>query len=218
MPTIARNVRLNVAGLSKPTAKHVSVTLYRSRSIAIARSILLRCRYRCGVSPNVARKVRVKWAGDISAIRANAGRSSGRPKSRSIASRARSSRRFWSSDGLIDTRYPQARRRPRDHDPIRRTPPARPGEAAEPRRRPGAASTGQWRPAIPWTRGRSGCGCPRQGSTTGSPPCRRSAAAAGRTSATDHDLPLENRVPSAVSWMRAVKTGLWRTLPLSLSS
>lgn len=60
-PTIALNVLLNVPRLVNPTSMQTSVTL-RSvfRSSAIARSTRRRCRYRCGVSPNVARNVRMK--------------------------------------------------------------------------------------------------------------------------------------------------------------
>src|SRR5215475_2982217 len=69
-PTMSRNVRLKVPGLSKPTLKQMSVALRSvSRSRNIARSTRRRWRYRCGVSPNVARNVRMKWASDTPAIR-----------------------------------------------------------------------------------------------------------------------------------------------------
>src|SRR3712207_5021834 len=77
-PATSRNTRLNVPRLLKPTAMHTSVTL-RSvvRSRNIARSTRRRCRYRCGVSPKVARNVRMKWASDTCAIRARVGTSRG---------------------------------------------------------------------------------------------------------------------------------------------
>jgi hypothetical protein len=77
-PTISRNVRLKVPRLAKPTSKQISVTLRLvSRRRDIARSTRRRCRYRCGVSPNVARNVLMKCAGETWAIRARPGTSSG---------------------------------------------------------------------------------------------------------------------------------------------
>lgn len=97
-PTIARKVRLNVPRLEKPTSKQMPVTLRSvSRKRNIERSTRRRCRYRCGVSPNVARKVRMKCASETQAIRASVGTSSGSAYVRSIASRARSMRRLRSS-------------------------------------------------------------------------------------------------------------------------
>ena len=72
-----------------------------SRSRNIDRSIRRRCRYRCGVSPNSARKHRLKWAGDRWATAAIAATSSGSAYARSIASRARSRRRLNSSTSRL---------------------------------------------------------------------------------------------------------------------
>ena len=63
----------------------------------MARSTRRRCRYRCGVSPKVALKVRMKCASDTYAMRARAAMSSGSAYARSMASRARSMRRLTSS-------------------------------------------------------------------------------------------------------------------------
>ena len=77
-PTTSRNVLLNVPRLVNPTSKQISVTdRWVSRNRNIARSTRRRCRYRCGVSPNVARKVRLKCAGETCAMRASVGTSSG---------------------------------------------------------------------------------------------------------------------------------------------
>ncbi len=106
-PTMSWKVRLKVPRLLKPTSKQMSVTL---RSVArrrnIARSRRRRWRYRCGVSPNVARKVRMKCASDTSAMRASRGMQRGSANVRSIASLARSIRRLHSStDRLIKLLY-----------------------------------------------------------------------------------------------------------------
>ena len=64
-PTMSRNTRLNVPSDENPTSMQMSVTdrsVDRSRNIA--RSTRRRCRYRFGVSPNVARNVRMKCASD----------------------------------------------------------------------------------------------------------------------------------------------------------
>lgn len=67
-----------VARLVQPTATHTSCT-GRSvvRSSAMARSTRRRCRYRCGVSPKVAAKVRMRWPGEQQATAARASMSSG---------------------------------------------------------------------------------------------------------------------------------------------
>jgi len=97
-PTMSANVRLKVPRLVKPTSMQMSVTVRSvERKRYIARSTRRRCRYRCGVSPNVALKRRLKCAGETNATRASAGTSNGHAKSRSIASRARNRRRFSSS-------------------------------------------------------------------------------------------------------------------------
>ena len=73
-------MRLNVPRLLNPTAIATSVTgVAVSRSSDIARSMRRRCRYRCGVSPNAARKLRLKCDGETWAMRASVGTSSGRP-------------------------------------------------------------------------------------------------------------------------------------------
>jgi hypothetical protein len=60
-PTISLNVLLNVPRLVKPTSRQISVMLRAvSHSMNIERSTRRRCRYRCGVSPNVDLKVRMK--------------------------------------------------------------------------------------------------------------------------------------------------------------
>ena len=62
-PTISRNMRLKVPRLVKPTSMQMSVTLRSvSRRRNIERSTRRRCRYRCGVSPKTARKLRMKCA------------------------------------------------------------------------------------------------------------------------------------------------------------
>src|SRR3954454_9538070 len=95
---MSRKTRLNVPRLEKPTSMQMSVTDGSvDRSSHIARSTRRRCRYRFGVSPNVARNVRMKCASDTRAIRARGGTYSGSAYRRSISSRARSSRRFDSS-------------------------------------------------------------------------------------------------------------------------
>jgi hypothetical protein len=78
MPTMCRKVRLKVPRLVKPTSRHTSVTLRSvSRSRNIERSTRRRWRYRWGVSPKTARKLRMKWAGEQWATAATAGMSSG---------------------------------------------------------------------------------------------------------------------------------------------
>src|SRR5690349_3870407 len=85
----------------------MSVTLRSvSRSRNIERSTLRRWRYRCGVSPKTLRKQRMKCAGDTCATAATVRTSSGSEYDRSIASRARSSRRLRSSASrVMVTRY-----------------------------------------------------------------------------------------------------------------
>src|SRR4051794_20120047 len=95
---MSRKTRLNVPRLLNPTSMQMSVTLLSlERSSHIARSTRRRCRYRFGVSPKVARKLRMKCASETWAIRASVGTSSGSAYERSMTSRARSSRRLFSS-------------------------------------------------------------------------------------------------------------------------
>ena len=76
------------------------------RSRNIARSTRRRWRYRCGVSPNTARNVLMKWRSDTTAIRASRAMSSGSAYDRSMASRARSIRRFVSSVARLISTHP----------------------------------------------------------------------------------------------------------------
>jgi hypothetical protein len=95
---MSRNTRLKVPRLEKPTSIQTSVTDRSDvRSKNIARSTRRRCRYRFGVSPNVARNVRMKCASETYATPASVGISSGSEYARSIMSRARSNRRLDSS-------------------------------------------------------------------------------------------------------------------------
>src|SRR3954466_3762470 len=95
---MSRKTRLKVPRLEKPTSMQMSVT-DRSvdRGSYNARSTRRRCRYRFGVSPNVARNVRMKCASDTSASRARVGTSRGSAYRRAISAPARSSRRLDSS-------------------------------------------------------------------------------------------------------------------------
>ena len=69
---------VNKLGLEKPMSKQISVTLRSvSRRRNIERSTRRRWRYRCGVSPKQARKLRLKCAGDTWATAAMARTSSG---------------------------------------------------------------------------------------------------------------------------------------------
>ena len=66
-------MRLKVPKLVKPTSRQMSVTLRSvSRRRNIERSTRRRCRYRCGVSPKTARKVRMKCASETWATAATA--------------------------------------------------------------------------------------------------------------------------------------------------
>src|SRR3954454_4746380 len=76
-PTISVNRELNEPNEVQPTATHASVTDMPCRSKAWARSMRRVMRYAYGVSPYVARNLREKCAGDMSAVRAIAGTSRG---------------------------------------------------------------------------------------------------------------------------------------------
>ncbi len=64
---------LNEPRLEKPTAKQTSVTdELAGAQEGLGRSIRRVIRYWCGVSPNAALKLRLKYAGDTAALRASA--------------------------------------------------------------------------------------------------------------------------------------------------
>ena len=76
-PTTSVKRELNEPSEVQPTATHVSVTDNPRRRSDFARSTRRVMRYVYGVSPYAARNLREKCAGDISAVRAMAGTSSG---------------------------------------------------------------------------------------------------------------------------------------------